>query len=340
MEQYLYDVFISYRRKGGSEKAQLVKSELILRGIEEKRIFLDTHSLHDGDFELKIKVAIKQSRSIVVVISKGCFDEIKDTDYWYMEIKEALVEGKQLVPVFFDGTTSYASMNVPGELAALSKINAITYHHEYANAAFDKVLSFIGYENRSVPQQSRKKGCLFSFKYKGCLLSVSLIALLAFVIVPITLLRNGTSSPSPRISPYNDEMCYSPVDESENVEKSASSSKGAPNFTDKPSASSARPNNDTIGKNLLGEWQGTNESKRWVSFRFYLDDVIMEEESDSNMFNFNHGFYHINGDIILFKWIKSEDQTAKYKLTSGKLILSFDNGKTIVLTKQRHVNGE
>lgn len=301
MEQYLYDVFISYRRKGGSEKAQLVKSELILRGIEEKRIFLDTHSLHDGDFEQKIKVAIKQSRSIVVVISKGCFDEIKDTDYWYMEIKEALVEGKQIVPIFFDGTTSYASMNVPGELAALTKINAVTYHHEYANAAFDKVLSFIGYENRSVPQQSRKKGCLFSIKYKGCLLSVSLIALLVFVIVPITF-----------------------------------SELAAP----KPSASNARPNNDTIGENLLGEWQGTNESKRWVSFRFYLDDVIMEEESDSNMSNYNHGFYHINGDKVLFKWVKSEDQTAKYKLTSGKLILSFDNGKTIVLTKQRHVNGE
>ena len=337
MEQYLYDVFISYRRKGGSEKAQLVKSELILRGIEEKRIFLDTHSLHDGDFEQKIKVAIKQSRSIVVVISKGWFDEIKDTDYWYMEIKEALVEGKQIVPIFFDGTTSYASMNVPGELAALTKKNAVTYHHEYANAAFDKVLSFIGYENWSVPQQSRKKGCLFSIKYKGCLLSVSLIALLVFVIVPITLLHYDDSRPSPTISPYSDDICYSPVDESANVKESAPSSELA---APKPSASNARPNNDTIGENLLGEWQGTNESKRWVSFRFYLDDVIMEEESDSNMSNFNHGFYHINGDKILFKWVKSEDQTAKYKLTSGKLILSFDNGKTIVLTKQRHVNGE
>ena len=100
MEQTFFDVFISYRRKGGSEKAQLVKSELKQRGVEEERIFLDTHSLHDGDFEQKIKVAIEQSQSVVVIISGGCFDEVKETDYWYMEIREAMLQRKKLFRFF------------------------------------------------------------------------------------------------------------------------------------------------------------------------------------------------------------------------------------------------
>ena len=143
MEHFTYEVFISYRRKGCSEKAQLVKSELKQRGIEENRIFLDTHSLHEGDFMQIIKIAIQQSKSIVVVISKGCFDEAKETDFWYMEIKEALAQNKQIIPVFFDGITSFSMINVPNEFEALTKMNAVTYQHEYANAAFDKLITFM-----------------------------------------------------------------------------------------------------------------------------------------------------------------------------------------------------
>lgn len=119
---YKYDVFISYRRNGGSEKAQLIKSEVKLRGVPDDKIFLDTHSLHNGDFAQTILNSIKNSSCVVVVISKGCFDEIKETDFWYMEIREALAQHKLLVPVFFDGIVSFDGLNVPLELQALKKI--------------------------------------------------------------------------------------------------------------------------------------------------------------------------------------------------------------------------
>ena len=130
-----YKVFISYRRNGGSEKAQLIKSEIKLRSIGNEQIFLDTHSLHDGDFEHKIKVAISQSESVAVIISSGCFDEIKETDFWYMEIKEALVQEKKIIPVFFDGISSFEGLKIPEELKELKRKNAVTYqHHEYRAA--------------------------------------------------------------------------------------------------------------------------------------------------------------------------------------------------------------
>ncbi len=137
-----YDVFISYRRAGGSEKAQLVKSEIMQRGIEKDRVFLDTH-MHSGDFEQKIKQSIQQSKHIVVIISKGCFDEARATDYWYMEIKEALAQKKDIIPIFFDGITKFDGLNIPSDLQAITKQNAITYQHEYADEVFNKLMTFL-----------------------------------------------------------------------------------------------------------------------------------------------------------------------------------------------------
>lgn len=212
MEQTKYDVFISYRRKGGSEKAQLVKSEIKQRGIEEERIFLDTHSLHDGDFEEKIKVAIGQSRSVVVIISKGCFDEVKETDFWYMEIREALLQKKKVVPIFFDGITSFNALDVPVELKELVKKNAVTYQHEYADAAFDKLLTFI--DCNPLQPNNKRKGCLFSMKYRGCLISVTLLSILFLVVFPIVLSTDEDN---------NDMIAYNTPQESDIVNASPDS---------------------------------------------------------------------------------------------------------------------
>ena len=137
-----YDVFISYRRAGGSEKAQLVKSELMQRGIEKDRIFLDTH-MHGGDFEQEIKRAIPRSKHVVIIISKGCFDEVRKTDFWYMEMIEALAQKKHIVPIFFDGITTFDGLEVPSEIQAITKRNAITYQHEYADEVFNKLMTFL-----------------------------------------------------------------------------------------------------------------------------------------------------------------------------------------------------
>lgn len=179
-----YDIFVSYRRKGGSEKAQLVKSEMQLRGIPDERIFLDTHSLHEGDFVSKIKTAVEESKNVVLIVSEGCFDEVRETDFWYMEIKEALAQGKPIIPLFFDGITSMDSLPVPPELAVLKRMNAVAYQHEYAKAAFDKLATFMGMATQSqTPIGTNRQGCLL--KYRGCLVSVTLAALMMLVLVPM-----------------------------------------------------------------------------------------------------------------------------------------------------------
>lgn len=194
--QTAFDVFISYRRNGGSEKAQLVKSELQQRGVYDQRIFLDTHSLHEGNFKEKIKNAISASQNVIVIISQGCFDQVRETDYWYLEIREALLQGKNIIPVLFDKISSLSDLNIPEDMSELKEKNCVSYQHEYADAAFDKLYSFLGLDY-SLPKTRR--GILM--KYKGCMLTIMLTFIGMVVLVPIGLsFLSNTTSPEPSMA--------------------------------------------------------------------------------------------------------------------------------------------
>ena len=322
MSKMNYDVFISYRRKGGAEKAQLVKSEIKQRGVEEKRIFLDTHSLHDGDFEQKIRVAIEQSQSVIIIISKGCFDEVKETDFWYIEIKEALLQGKKVIPIFFDGITSFATLNVPQELEELTKKNAITYQHEYADAAFDKLLMFIGLQEEAYP--IKKRGCLFSFKYKGCLVSVALIGLVVFVLAPIFLSQFGsTDSPG-----EDDRVCYAPNDGEKIGCPPDLVEQEQPVKASKPVKADVFP--EKKNEELYGSWRGLNED---LILSFQAKDVIMEKQ-DGGIIKTKRGEYKVNGNRIVFNWEKEGKQVVRFDIVGDELRLNFEDGQMIMLIKR------
>ena len=155
---YKYDVFISYRRNGGSERAELLKLILEKYGYNHSRIFMDTHSIESCNFKQKIKEAICFSKDFLLIITKGCFDSVKEEDYWIFEIKEALSLGKRIIPIFFDGIESIDSKKLPEELTAISEINGIIYHPQYADAFYIKLLSFINpsFTNIEKTQRSNK----------------------------------------------------------------------------------------------------------------------------------------------------------------------------------------
>lgn len=341
----IYDVFISYRRKGGSEKAQLVKSELEKRGVEDKRIFLDTHSLHDGDFEQNIKVAISQSRSVLVIISQGCFDEVKETDYWYIEIQEALTQGKKVIPFFFDGITSFGGLNVPDELAALTKMNAVTYQHEYADMAFDRLLSFL--DIQPVSQRSKKRGCLFSFKYKGCLVSVTLIGLLLFYFfVPNPSFENSRNPSSsltveletsenqetpPLLADLEPEgNSKEPTQEDEETSqpprsKGSSTSKRlqmAQRSEASRGAQASRERKTVLS--LLGTWQCV-DGKDLCRYEIMKDGKIFISSNNEKLECCD---YSLKGDTLFIKGRKG-NRTAIFKLSENRLSLTFDNGDSL-----------
>lgn len=68
-----YDVFISYRRAGGSDFAQLLKLQLKERKLE---VFLDVENLGAGDFSSELQSSLKNSKNVVLVWTQGCMDRI------------------------------------------------------------------------------------------------------------------------------------------------------------------------------------------------------------------------------------------------------------------------
>lgn len=151
-----YDIFISYRRKGGSERAELLKAILEKRGYKGCRVFMDTHSLLGGDFKQKIKDAISQSVNVIVLITEGCFDNIKEEDYWIFELSEAMALKKNIIPVFFDGINDIKGKNLPLTLTELPYQNAVSYNHEFADAFYSKLCSFLIKDKNYIKEKYKK----------------------------------------------------------------------------------------------------------------------------------------------------------------------------------------
>lgn len=107
---FKYDVFISYKRKGGTPWAELLF--LALDKIAGKRVFIDRHSLRGGsEWEILINEAIESSVNVIVVIFPGIQDVIKgEDDDFIKEIVKALYEKEKrrlkIIPFYVEGLSS------------------------------------------------------------------------------------------------------------------------------------------------------------------------------------------------------------------------------------------
>lgn len=150
-----YDVFISYRRQGGAEKAELVKGELIKRGFRESRMFMDTRSLSSGNYMESILKALDASRNLVVVVTKDSFKDLTEESPWTKEISHALANGKTIVPIYFDGISEIKPDNLPDSIQRLAFENAVIYVHQYADASFDRLAERLSKEPVTMPTWSK-----------------------------------------------------------------------------------------------------------------------------------------------------------------------------------------
>ena len=96
-KSFKYDVFISYKRKGGTPWAELLF--LALEKIVGKKVFIDRHKLIGGTdktWEERINDAIENSINVVVVIFPGIQDVTSDNDDFMKEIAKALKGRKKM----------------------------------------------------------------------------------------------------------------------------------------------------------------------------------------------------------------------------------------------------
>ena len=95
-----YDVFISYRRKGGLEYARCICYYLRCKGV---RCFFDLEEINGGKFDAAIYEALRRSKYFLLLLTEGSLDRcVEDGDWVRLEIEYA-VKHVEIVPVIVGG---------------------------------------------------------------------------------------------------------------------------------------------------------------------------------------------------------------------------------------------
>jgi len=172
-----FEIFISYRRKGGYDTAKLLYDRLRMDGYS---VSFDIDTLEKGDFDDELKKRVYDCKDFLLVLNPGVFDRFFDPDCdpkddWVrQEIVCALEKGKEIniVPLILDGF-AYPK-NLPEDVKNITKKNAINleqkhFESEYARMKQKFLVSKPGWATRNK-------------KWIISILSVMLLAIAAYII--------------------------------------------------------------------------------------------------------------------------------------------------------------
>ena len=144
------DIFISYRREGGSTTARLICKMLESAGF---RCFFDSESLSFGSFADSIKENLRSSRNFILILSPGALDRCQSQDDWVrQEIALALElhrteQIKRIIPLFTNGVTGFPT-DLPVDIRAITEQNAVELNHKDFDSNFARLLERTHHEKR------------------------------------------------------------------------------------------------------------------------------------------------------------------------------------------------
>ena len=139
MKQDQYDVFISYRRDGGSGSAKHLRDILHEKGY---RVFFDNDSLRNGSFNQQLIDIIRDCSDFILILSPNALDRCANEGDWVrQEVAAALKYGKNIVPVFTEGFSFPETL--PGDIDGIRWKNGITVNYDYFDAVVTKLISFL-----------------------------------------------------------------------------------------------------------------------------------------------------------------------------------------------------
>lgn len=115
-----YDIFISYRRLGGSDYARTIQQAL----EKQYSVFLDFDELKDGVFDQRIMDAISNSSVFLLILTKGSLDRcINEGDWVRQEILHAAKCRCHIVPVTIVGSFETLPHNLPEDIRSVIGIH-------------------------------------------------------------------------------------------------------------------------------------------------------------------------------------------------------------------------
>lgn len=134
-----FDIFISYRRSDGTDKARILDIAFKNEGF---RCFLDYNSIEGGLFEQRIEAAIKDAPIFVLVMTPDYFTRCNQEGDWVRrEIELALANEKTIIPINIDGILN----GVPDYLDEdfRNRIGCYNFTNIYMNDSFESCLKHI-----------------------------------------------------------------------------------------------------------------------------------------------------------------------------------------------------
>ena len=127
-----YDIFISYRRDNGEDKARILNQFLSTVGY---KVFFDHESGMTGEFETEILAAVEIAPVFLMLLTPHCLDRCKDDGDWVRrEIEKATLYKKAIIPIrpnYDDSMFKKLPEGMPECVLRLSKL-------EYAEIDFHK----------------------------------------------------------------------------------------------------------------------------------------------------------------------------------------------------------
>jgi photosystem II stability/assembly factor-like uncharacterized protein len=131
-----YDVFVSYRREGGSFVARALESALTGAGL---RVFLDVSSLEGGPFPAQLSKRVATIPNFLLVLSPNSLDRCGNTGDWLCaEITEAFARQRRILPVELPDFKFPA--NLPAPIPTLESLQRFKYDHVLFGATINRIL--------------------------------------------------------------------------------------------------------------------------------------------------------------------------------------------------------
>jgi len=136
-----FEIFISYRRKGGYDIAKLVYDRLRLDGYS---VFFDIDTLRSGSFDKELEKMVKKCRDFVLILSAGIFDRLskkgysEEDDWVRQEISCAYDSNKNIVPLIQEGFNF--PENLPADIKdSIGRKNTLELNPRHFEATYEKM---------------------------------------------------------------------------------------------------------------------------------------------------------------------------------------------------------
>lgn len=136
-----YDIFISYRRKGGYETAKHLYDLLTRDGYN---VSFDIDTLRSGDFDVSLLSRVEECQDFILIVDEHAFDRCVDPtfdrnkDWLRCELAHALLHDKNVIPVMLSGVLGFPD-NLPEDIVAVVKKNGPKHNMDYYDSFYERL---------------------------------------------------------------------------------------------------------------------------------------------------------------------------------------------------------